>query len=272
MKRLMSLAALAAALMCGTAQAQITDGVIKIGVMNDMSGTLCRPDRAGLGRRRAHGGRGFRRRQAEGHEGRDRRRRSPEQARRRLQRRAHLDRRRQGRRDRRRADLRRSRSRSTRSSARRTRCSWSPAPRRPISPARPCSPNTVHWTYDTWALANGTGKAHREDRRRHLVLPHRRLRLRPRARARHRGGRRGERRQGGRQGAPSAHTADFSSFLLQAQASKAKIIGLANAGGDTINSIKQAADSASSRAGRTSPACWCSSPTSMRSGCRPRRA
>src|SRR6185312_12175457 len=35
-------------------------------------------------------------------------------------------------------------------------------------------------------------------------------------------------------------TADFSSFLLQAQASKAKVIGLANAGGDTINSIKQA--------------------------------
>ena len=35
---------------------------------------------------------------------------------------------------------------------------------------------------------------------------------------------------------------DFSSFLLQAQASKAKIIGLANAGGDTINSIKQAAE------------------------------
>jgi branched-chain amino acid transport system substrate-binding protein len=35
---------------------------------------------------------------------------------------------------------------------------------------------------------------------------------------------------------------DFSSFLLQAQASKAKVIGLANAGGDTINSIKQAAE------------------------------
>src|SRR5947207_8147855 len=35
---------------------------------------------------------------------------------------------------------------------------------------------------------------------------------------------------------------DFSSFLLQAQASKAKIIGLANAGGDTTNAIKQAAE------------------------------
>src|SRR6266851_2585350 len=38
------------------------------------------------------------------------------------------------------------------------------------------------------------------------------------------------------------NTADFSSFLLQAQSSKAKIIGLANAGGDTINSIKQGAE------------------------------
>ena len=38
------------------------------------------------------------------------------------------------------------------------------------------------------------------------------------------------------------NTQDFSSFLLQAQASKAKIIGLANAGGDTINAIKQGAE------------------------------
>src|SRR5207247_9895519 len=38
------------------------------------------------------------------------------------------------------------------------------------------------------------------------------------------------------------NTQDFSSFLLQAQASKAKIIGLANAGGDTTNAIKQAAE------------------------------
>src|SRR5215831_20735553 len=37
------------------------------------------------------------------------------------------------------------------------------------------------------------------------------------------------------------NTSDFSSFLLQAQASKAKVIGLANAGGDTVNAIKQSA-------------------------------
>ena len=121
------------------------------------------------------------------------------------------------------------------------------------------------------------GQRHRqgdgEDRRRHLVLPHRRLRLRSCARARHRGG--GREANGGKVLGKVRHplnTNDFSSFLLQAQASKAKVIGLANAGGDTINSIKQAPSSASSRAGRSSPACWCSPATSTRSGCRPRRA
>ena len=46
------------------------------------------------------------------------------------------------------------------------------------------------------------------------------------------------------------NTQDFSSFLLQAQASKAKIIGLANAGGDTINSIKQAAEFGITKSGQ----------------------
>ena len=52
-----------------------------------------------------------------------------------------------------------------------------------------CSPNTMHWTYDTWMLANSTGKCAGEDRRRHLVLPHLRLCLRPCARTRHHRGR-----------------------------------------------------------------------------------
>ena len=106
-----------------------------------------------------------------------------------------------------------------------------------------CSPNTVHWTYDTWMLANGTGTAIVKTGRRQLVLPDRRLRLRPCARARHRG--RGRQGNGGKVLGKVRHPfpgSDFSSFLLQAQASKAKIIGLANAGGDTINSIKQAAE------------------------------
>jgi branched-chain amino acid transport system substrate-binding protein len=105
-----------------------------------------------------------------------------------------------------------------------------------------CNANTVHWTYDTWMLANGTGKAvvktggdtwffitadyafgHALERDTSDVV----------------------KANGGKVvGAVRAplNTADFSSFLLQAQASKAKVIGLANAGGDTINSIKQAAE------------------------------
>jgi branched-chain amino acid transport system substrate-binding protein len=105
-----------------------------------------------------------------------------------------------------------------------------------------CSPNTVHWTYDTWMLANGTGGAivksggdswffitadyafglALERDTEAVVLKN--------------GG-----KVLGKVRAP-INTQDFSSFLLQAQASKAKIIGLANAGGDTTNSIKQAAE------------------------------
>jgi len=105
-----------------------------------------------------------------------------------------------------------------------------------------CSPNTIHWTYDTWMLANGTGGAivrtggkswffltsdyafgHALERDTSEVV----------------------KKTGGTVVGAVRHplnTQDFSSFLLQAQASKAQIIGLANAGGDTINSIKQAAE------------------------------
>jgi branched-chain amino acid transport system substrate-binding protein len=68
------------------------------------------------------------------------------------------------------------------------------------------------------------------------------------------------------------NTSDFSSFLLQAQSSKAKVIGLANAGGDTINSIKQAAEFGIVKGGRRWPVSWCSPATSTRWACRPRRA
>jgi branched-chain amino acid transport system substrate-binding protein len=105
-----------------------------------------------------------------------------------------------------------------------------------------CSPNTIHWLYDTWMLANGTGSAivktggdswffltadyafgHALERDTAEVV----------------------KKNGGKVLGQVRHplnTQDFSSFLLQAQSSKAKIIGLANAGGDTINSIKQAAE------------------------------
>ena len=105
-----------------------------------------------------------------------------------------------------------------------------------------CSPNTIHWAYDTWMLANGTGKSvvktggdswffitadyafgHALQRDASAVVQ----------------------ANGGKVvGSVNAplNTQDFSSFLLQAQSSKAKIIGLANAGGDTVNAIKQGAE------------------------------
>ena len=105
-----------------------------------------------------------------------------------------------------------------------------------------CNANTVHWTYDTWMLANGTGKAmvktggdtwffltadyafgHALETDTIAVVE----------------------KNGGKVLGKVRHplnTNDFSSFLLQAQTSKAKVIGLANAGGDTINSIKAASE------------------------------
>ncbi len=105
-----------------------------------------------------------------------------------------------------------------------------------------CTPNAIHWTYDTWSLANGTGTAvvktggntwffltadyafgHALERDTEAVVL----------------------KNGGKVVGKVRHpfpSADFSSFLLQAQSSKAKIIGLANAGADTTNAIKQGAE------------------------------
>ena len=102
-----------------------------------------------------------------------------------------------------------------------------------------CSPNTIHWTYDTWALANGTGKAlvksggdtwffltvdyvfgHALEHDAETVIL----------------------ANGGKVLGKVRHpfqATDFSSYLLEAQASQAKIIGLANAGADTTNAIEQ---------------------------------
>jgi branched-chain amino acid transport system substrate-binding protein len=105
-----------------------------------------------------------------------------------------------------------------------------------------CSPNTVHWSYDTWMLANGTGTAITKQGGDSWFF----------ITADYAFGAALERdttaavlRNGGKvlgDVKVPLNTQDFSSFLLQAQASKAKIIGLANAGGDTTNSIKQAAE------------------------------
>jgi len=105
-----------------------------------------------------------------------------------------------------------------------------------------CSPNTVHWTYDTWMLANGTGSAIVKsggDTWFFLTADYAfglALERDTEAVVLKNGG-----KVLGKVRAP-INTQDFSSFLLQARASKAKIIGLANAGGDTTNSIKQAAE------------------------------
>jgi branched-chain amino acid transport system substrate-binding protein len=105
-----------------------------------------------------------------------------------------------------------------------------------------CSPNTIHWAYDTWMLANGTGTAITKGGGDTWFF----------ISADYAFGAALERdtaaaviKNGGKViGGVKAplNTQDFSSFLLQAQSSKAKIIGLANAGGDTTNSIKQAAE------------------------------
>jgi branched-chain amino acid transport system substrate-binding protein len=105
-----------------------------------------------------------------------------------------------------------------------------------------CSPNTIHWTYDTWMLANGTGNAIVKtggDSWFFLTADYAfglALERDTEAVVLKNGG-----KVLGKVRVP-LNTQDFSSFLLQAQASKAKIIGLANAGGDTRNSIKQAAE------------------------------
>jgi branched-chain amino acid transport system substrate-binding protein len=105
-----------------------------------------------------------------------------------------------------------------------------------------CTPNSLHWTYDTWSLANGTGTAvvknggntwffltadyafgHSLEQQTEAVVQ----------------------KLGGKVVGKVRHpfpSSDMSSFLLQAQTSKAKIIGLANAGADTINALKQGAE------------------------------
>ena len=105
-----------------------------------------------------------------------------------------------------------------------------------------CNANTVHWTYDTWMLANGTGTAMVKtggDTWFFLTADY------AFGHALERDTSAAVEKAGGKILGKVRHplnTNDFSSFLLQAQSSKSKVVGLANAGGDTINSIKQAAE------------------------------
>ena len=105
-----------------------------------------------------------------------------------------------------------------------------------------CSPNTIHWTYDTYMLAHGTGTALTKSGGKTWFF----------LTADYAFGAALERDTTAAIKAASGkvvggvkhplNTSDFSSFLLQAQASKANVIGLANAGGDTVNAIKQASE------------------------------
>jgi len=105
-----------------------------------------------------------------------------------------------------------------------------------------CSPNTIHWAYDTYTLAHGTGTALTKnggDSWFFLTADY------AFGTALERDTTAAVQAAGGKVLGGVKHpigTSDFSSFLLQAQASKAKVIGLANAGGDTTNAIKQAAE------------------------------
>jgi branched-chain amino acid transport system substrate-binding protein len=105
-----------------------------------------------------------------------------------------------------------------------------------------CSPNTISYTYDTYMLANGTGKALTKaggDSWFFLTADY------AFGQALERDTSAVVTANGGKVLGDVKHpinTSDFSSFLLQAQASKAKVVGLANAGGDTTNAIKQASE------------------------------
>lgn len=105
-----------------------------------------------------------------------------------------------------------------------------------------CSPNTVHWTYDTYALSHVAGKAmvKRGDDTWFFVTADYAF-----GQALERDAANVVKENGGKVLGEVRHplnTSDFSSFLLQAQSSKAKVIALANAGGDTTNALKQAAE------------------------------
>ncbi|HEV7345033.1 MAG TPA: ABC transporter substrate-binding protein [Devosia sp.] len=113
-----------------------------------------------------------------------------------------------------------------------------------------CSPNTIHWTYDTYALAQGTGGAMVEQGNSDWFF----------ITADYAFGHSLEEETskvveaaGGQVMGTARHPfpgTDFSSYLLQAQASGADVIGLANAGGDTVNAIKQAAEFGITQAGQ----------------------
>ncbi len=113
-----------------------------------------------------------------------------------------------------------------------------------------CTPNTIHWAYDTWMLANGTGYAivKTGGKTWYFITADYAF-----GHALERDTTAAVEKAGGKVLGSVRHpfpSSDFSSFLLQAQASKAQIIGLANAGADTTNAIKQGAEFGITRGGQ----------------------
>ncbi len=105
-----------------------------------------------------------------------------------------------------------------------------------------CSPNTIQWTYDTWALANGTARAVTESGGKRWFFMTADYAF---GHALERDASAVVKSMGGTVVGSVRHppnASDFSSYLLQAQASGAQVIGLANAVGDTIGSVKQATE------------------------------
>jgi branched-chain amino acid transport system substrate-binding protein len=105
-----------------------------------------------------------------------------------------------------------------------------------------CSPNTIHWTYDTYALSNVAGRAmvKRGENTWFFITADYAFGM-----ALERDAANVVKESGGTVLGDVRHplnNSDFSSFLLQAQASKAKVVALANAGGDTQNALKQASE------------------------------
>ena len=114
-----------------------------------------------------------------------------------------------------------------------------------------CSPNVIQWTFDTWSLANSTGKSIVESGGDTWFFLTADFTF---GQALQRDTAAVVTANGGKVLGAVRHplnTADFSSFLIQAQASNAKVIGLANSGGDTINSIKQAREFGITHKGQT---------------------
>ncbi len=114
-----------------------------------------------------------------------------------------------------------------------------------------CTPNNVHWTYDTWALANGTADAVIKQGLRSWYFITADYAF---GQALERDATEVVKAKGGQVAGHALapfQTNDFSSYLIEAQASPAQVVALANSGGDTVNAVKQANEFGLKQSGKT---------------------